>query len=125
MKAHRMHKTRGFKGWCQKTCRQAWGLPGGTPSANAAWDAIPAKYRNYDPATAPVGAPHFWRSRTFGHVALQSDRKGYIYSTDAPVSDYVGEVKLEWISQHWKRQTYLGWSSYYVGTKLNLEVMPK
>lgn len=125
MKAHRMHKTKGFKGWCLKTCRQAWGLPGGIPSAKKAWEGVPAKYRHYDPDSAPVGAPHFWVSPTFGHVALQSDRKGYIYSTDAPQSDYVGEVPLTWISRHWKRQRYVGWASQFQGVDLDLKVMPK
>lgn len=107
----------GVKGLCLRTCRLAWDLPGGSPSAIAEWNEIPAKYKNTDPDKAPIGYPHFWKVGKYGHVALQAEHEGYVWSTDAPVSNKVGLVDILWFSKHWRAQ-YLGWSSYFRGHEL-------
>ena len=100
----------GVKGMCLRTCRLAWGLPADQPSAIKEWESIPAKFKHTDPNTAPVGAPHFWRGGKYGHVAIQAEHEGYVWSTDAPTSNKVGLVDILWFKTKW-RYTYLGWSS--------------
>lgn len=114
----------GFRGYCHRTCQNAWGLPRLHASAIDAWNAVPKARRNSDPTKAPIGAPHFWAGGAYGHVALQSDRKGYAIGTDAPAGDFVGEVPLTFFSKHWGK-TYLGWASNYNGVDLQLNAMPK
>jgi hypothetical protein len=114
----------GLKGWCQKTCRGAWELPAGLPSAKAAWSAVPAAHRHTDPSKAPIGAPHFWLGGAFGHVALQSDKKGIVISTDSPATNRVGEVPIDYFAKHWGKK-YAGWASNYMKQDLTLTEMPK
>jgi len=114
----------GFKGWCHKTCQNAWKLPVKYNSAIDAWHHVPASAKHTDMTNVPVGAPIFFEIGKFGHVVLQSDKKGYVISTDAPKSDFVGEVPLEWFKKHWGVEP-LGWASVYNDTKLQLEVLPK
>ena len=113
----------GVQGLCQKTCHEAWGLPATAPDAISAWNAVPKAARHTDWTKAPIGAPHFWSGGLHGHVALQSDRKGYVISTDAPVTNYVGTVVLNWFHEHWGK-VYLGWASNYDGFDLQLGAMP-
>jgi hypothetical protein len=124
MKYKMDHHISGVQGYCQKICHEAWGLPGGQPDAISAWNAVPKAARHTDASKAPIGAPHFWAGGAHGHVALQSDRKGVVISTDAPVADHVGEVSVDWFHQHWGK-TYLGWASNYMGTDLQLSDLPK
>lgn len=120
----------GVKGMCLKTCRLAWGLPGGTPSAIMAWNSVPPAHRHRDPMKAPIGAPHFWTGsrgalKKYGHIALQAEHEGFVWSTDAPDTDKVGLVHLDWFQKKWGA-TYLGWSSMLNGEKLPLgEEAPK
>lgn len=116
----------GFKNKCHRTCQNAWHLPVMYPSAIAAWNAIPATAKNKDPKLAPIGVPHFWTAPgdPYGHVALQSAKRGIVISTDAPITDYVGEVPLTWFTSHWGK-SYLGWASVYNGVKLHTDGMPR
>ena len=57
-------------------------------------------------------------------LPLGADKKGIIISTDAPVTNYVGEVPIGWFAQHWGK-TYLGWASNYNTKDLQLTEMPK
>jgi hypothetical protein len=107
----------GFAGWCLRTCRIAWGLPSDQPSAIREWESIPLSKKSRKWWLAPVGAPHFWAGGKFGHVALQSGVKGYVWSTDAPVNDKVGKVKLGWFKKNWN-YTYLGWSREFQNVQL-------
>lgn len=109
----------GVKGFCLRTCRLAWGLPADQPSAIKEWESIPAKFRNTNPNTAPVGAPHFWRGGKYGHVALQAEHEGYVWTTDLPVPNKVGLVDIDVINRKW-RYTYLGWSSSFQNNALPL-----
>ena len=115
----------GVRGRCHKTCQDAWGLPVMYTSALDAWNHTPPEARHTDPNTAPIGVPHFWHNANdlYGHVALQSDKKGIVISTDAPTTDYVGEVPLTWFTSHWNK-TYLGWASVYNGVQLHTDGMP-
>lgn len=110
-------------GICHKTCQDAWGLPVRYASALDAWNHVPKNARHTDPTKAPIGAPHFWDTG-YGHVALQSDKKGIVISTDAPNPTHVGEVPLEWITKHWGKK-YLGWASVYNDVELQLLDMPQ
>lgn len=117
-------KAGGVKGLCLKTCRTAWGLPGGVPSAAAAWKSIPPSHKHSDPTKAPVGAPHFWTGRRgalakYGHIALQAEHENFVWSTDAPVTDRVGLVDIEWFEKKWGAK-YLGWTDMLQGQKLPL-----
>jgi hypothetical protein len=114
----------GVQGRCHATCQNAWGLPVKYASAIDAWNHVPAKARNTDATKAPVGAPHFFDGGIYGHVVLQSDKKGYVIGTDAPTNNYVGEVKLDWFAKHWGKK-YLGWASVYNDVQLQLKDMPK
>lgn len=111
-------------GICHKTCQDAWGLPVKYASAIDAWNHVPKNHRHTDPTKAPIGAPHFWSGGSFGHVALQSNRKGYVLTTDAPNPGHVGEVKLTYFPKYWGKK-YLGWASMYNDVELQLEDMPQ
>ena len=124
MKKFMVNHTTGVQGYCHRTCQNAWGLPHKYASALDAWNHIPAKAKNTDPTKAPIGAPHFFDGGLYGHVVLQSDKKGIVIGTDAPVADYVGEVPLNWFAKHWGKK-YLGWSSVYNDESLQLKDMPK
>lgn len=114
----------GVKGYCLRTCRQAWGLPPQDESAIKEWESIPAnrKFKNWK--DAPIGAPHFWAGGQYGHIALQSNKKGYVISTDAPISDKIGIVPIGWFAKRW-RYRYLGWTTELQDSKLPLGVVPK
>lgn len=107
----------GVKGMCLKTCRLAWGLPADEPSAIEEWRSIPLKHRHSDKLTAAVGAPHFWGPKNklsgrFGHVAIQAEHEGFVWTTDLPTPDRVGLVHIDLISKRWG-MPYLGWSSQF------------
>jgi len=123
MKQLMVSHAKGFQGYCHRTCQNAWGLPARNASAIDAWGAVPKADRHTDAAKAPIGAPHFFSGGAYGHVVLQSDKKGIVISTDAPTTDYVGEVPLTWFTTHWGKH-YLGWASSYNGVILQLKEMP-
>lgn len=123
MKKHMVNHERGFQGHCHMTCQNAWGLPVKYASAIDAWNHIPKQHRHTDPTKAAIGAVHFYEGGNYGHVVIQSDKKGIVIGTDAPVTDYVGEVPVMWFVQHWGKK-YLGWSDYYNDTNLQLGTMP-
>jgi hypothetical protein len=108
---------RGVKGYCLKICRQAWKIPVKYPSAIVAWNNIPRKHKFIDPMKAPVGATHFWKGGKFGHVAIQSDKSGYVWSTDLPIKDRVGKIYYTEITKRW-RFKYLGWTTQLNGVDL-------
>jgi len=114
----------GVQGRCHATCQNAWGLPVKYASALDAWNHVPAKARHTDASKAPVGAPHFFDGGLYGHVVLQSGKKGIVIGTDAPTNNYVGEVSLTWFAKHWGKK-YLGWASVYNDVQLQLKDMPK
>jgi hypothetical protein len=118
------HHRSGVQGRCHATCQNSWGLPVKYASAIDAWNHVPKDARHTDPSKAPIGAPHFFEGGLYGHVVLQSDKKGIVISTDAPVADFVGEVPLNWFVTHWGKK-YLGWASVYNDTILQLPTMPK
>jgi hypothetical protein len=123
MKKHMVNHEHGFQGYCHRTCQNAWGLPAKYASAIDAWNSIPKEHKNTDPLKAPISAPHFYDGGHYGHVVLQSDKKGMVFSTDAPVTDFVGEVSWDWFVKHWGKK-YLGWSNYYNDEELQLGPMP-
>lgn len=114
----------GVQGYCLRTCRLAWGLGSDEGSAIAEWDSIPGRFKHTDPNAAPVGAPHFWTGskgalKRYGHVAIQAEHEGYVWSTDAPATNKVGLVDILWFKKHWNA-VYLGWSSQFQNTVLPL-----
>lgn len=106
-------------GECLHTCRTAWGLPGGSPSAAAQWESIPHSHRHFGPA--PLGAPIFWTGGSvgYGHIAL-SDGHGSVWSTDLPVEAHVGLVSVPSVIESWPNHQLAGWSSMLEGYDLNL-----
>lgn len=119
MKDLAQNNATGVKGFCLRTCRLAWGLGSDEGSAIAEWNSIPDKFRNSDPNTAPIGAPHFWKGGKWGHVALQAEHEGYVWTTDLPVVNKVGLVDIRFINKKWGYK-YLGWSSQFQNKKLPL-----
>lgn len=109
----------GVKGFCLRTCRLAWGLGSDEGSAIKEWESIPQRFKHTNPMTAPVGAPHFWAGGKFGHVALQAEHEGYVWTTDLPVTNKVGLVDIKYINLRWKYR-YLGWSEQFQNVKLPL-----
>jgi hypothetical protein len=110
---------RGVNNRCLQTVRIAWGLPSEDPSAIAEWNSIPINRRRYDPLKAPIGAPHFWKGGKYGHVAMQAEHEGFVWTTDLPDKDRVGLVASPYINKRWKYQ-YLGWSLELQNAKLPL-----
>lgn len=123
MKRLSLTGARGVKGWCLKTCRLAWDLGVDEESAIKEWESIPDRFKNDKPNQAPVGAPHFWRVGKFGHVAIQSEERGKVWSTDAPVGDMIGLVGIPWFERKWGAE-YLGWSSQFQNKRLPLDDEP-
>jgi len=107
------------QGLCLKTCRQAWKLSAKYPSAISAWDNTPKKNKFSDPMKAPLGATHFWKGGKFGHVAIQSDKPGYVWTTDLPVKDTVGKIYYTGVNDAWGSK-YLGWTTQLNGVDLNV-----
>jgi hypothetical protein len=116
--------TAGFQGWCHKTCQNAWGLPVKYASAIDAWNHIPKEARHTDFENAPIGAPIFFNIGKFGHVVIQSDKKGVVIGTDSPKKDFVGEVPLTWFKKNWGVEP-LGWASIYNDVKLTMKKLPE
>lgn len=115
------------KNRCLRYCRLAWDLPPQDASAWEEWQSIPESRKHRDPLAAPVGAPHFWKSplSKYGHIALQSEIQGFVYSTDAPKANRVGLVSFGWFKKRWRSYRYLGWATELQGRKLPLTVQPK
>lgn len=109
----------GVKGYCLRTCRLAWGLAPDEGSAIKEWESIPARNKRTDPMKAPVGAPHFWAGGKYGHVALQAEHEGYVWTTDLPVPNKVGLVDIKFVNKKWGYR-YLGWSTQFQNKKLPL-----
>jgi len=114
----------GFKGWCLRTCNDAWALPHTAPSAIEAWHQTPAQHRHKDLKGIKVGAPIYFDGGAYGHIVLQSKRAGYVISTDAPTPDYIGEVPYSWFEKHWGYKL-LGWADHFCGQDLVLTDYPK
>jgi len=123
MNVWRLNHKAGFLGHCHKTCQDAWGLPVKYASAIDAWNHVPKEHRHTDPKKAAIGAVHFWDGGLYGHVAMQSDKKGVVIGTDSPQPDFIGEVRIEWFEKHWGKK-YLGWASQYNDVDLQLTKMP-
>jgi hypothetical protein len=107
------------QGLCLKTCRQAWKLPAKYPSAISAWDNTPKKNKFNDPMKAPQGATHFWKGGKFGHVAIQSHKPGYVWTTDLPDKNKIGLGYYTIVQDRWKYK-YLGWTNKLNGVDLNV-----
>lgn len=112
----------GVKGMCLRTIQSAWAVPAVAPSAIAAWRMIPANERHTDRNTAGVGACHFWTGRKgglakYGHIAMQAEHEGFVWSTDVPVADRVGLVHIDYFEKNWGA-IYLGWSTNLEGFRL-------
>jgi hypothetical protein len=114
-----MSGKRGVKGMCLKTCRLAWQIPAKYPSAIIAWNNTPKKHKFTDPMKAPVGVTHFWKGGKFGHVAIQSSKSGYVWSTDLPIKDTVGRIYYTEVEKAWGSK-YLGWTTQLNGVDLNV-----
>ena len=114
----------GVQGYCLRTCREAWGLPGDEASAIKEWHSIPADNRFKTRwSQIPVGAPVFFEGGEFGHVALASGIPGFVWSTDAPKADRIGLVHMSWFARRW-RYRYLGWADQFQNQKLPLKGRP-
>lgn len=80
------------------------------PDANHSWTY--AQQKVYA-GTPPPGAPVYWRSGVYGHIAL-SLGGGYCRSTDWPYKGSVGTVSISRMTSAWG-MTYRGWSRDYAG----------
>lgn len=80
------------------------------PDANHSWTY--AQQKMYS-GTPPAGAPVYWRSGVYGHIAL-SLGGGYCRSTDWPSKGSVGTVSIFRITSAWG-MGYRGWSRDYAG----------
>lgn len=123
MRAYSLLTAGGFAGYCLRTCRRAWGLPPHAPSAVAEWDSISLKHRHTYTAATPIGAPVFWDTAIgkFGHVAIQSAKAGYIWSTmNGRFGDRVKLVPISFF-----HVPPAGWSDLFCGESLPLNEIPK
>lgn len=103
-----------YQGMCLKFVRQMWGLPGGWPDANAAWEAVPDQHR-HGGASLP-GSVIFWSVGEHGHCAL-SIGHGFCLSTDIRRRGKIDVVPTVLISTVWRAQLR-GWSSWLNGQAL-------
>lgn len=116
--AARMHKwskegRTGVAGYCLKICREAWNLPPDEISAIKEWESIPPRHRHKVRwALIPIGYPVFFEGGEFGHVAIQSQFPGFVWSTDAPTKDRIGLVHVSFFRRKW-RYRYLGYSTQF------------
>lgn len=120
MQQWHIERKTGVKGMCLKTCRLAWNISAKYPSAISAWDNTPKKNKFIDPMSAPIGATHFWKGGRFGHVAIQSHKAGYIWSTDIPDKDFIGLTYYTSVKDKWGYK-YLGWTNKLNGVDLNVK----
>jgi len=107
----------GVKGMCLKTCRQAWGIAAKYPSAISAWNNTRNSDKNLCATEAPTGYPHFWKGGKYGHVCLQSDKVGYVWSTDLPTRNRIGLIHIDVVNKKWGYK-YLGWTKTLNGQRL-------
>jgi hypothetical protein len=114
----------GVKGFCLKTCREAYALPAKYPSAIIAWKNTPKKFKHKDPKLAPIGACHFYEGGKYGHIVLQSGMKNKVYGTDLPISDRIGLHHRNLPTRRWGYK-YLGWTNWLNGHELKLGGMPE
>ena len=122
MRSLALHGASGVKNKCLQTCRLAWGLPAQDPSAIAEWRSIPEAHKRYSIDDIPVGAPVFFTKKgsRYGHITIAAAQHGFVWSTDAPVTDRVGLVRIGWFMDHW-RYKFLGWSTELNGKQLPLD----
>lgn len=118
-KWHQERKT-GFKGFCLRTVRLAWGIRAKYPSAITAWQNTPNKNKFKDAESAPIGALHFWQGGRFGHVAMQSHKPVYVWTTDLPEKDLIGLAHYSIVNDKWGYK-YLGWTNKLNGVDLNVQ----
>ena len=114
-------KKTGVKGMCLKYCRLAYDIPPKYPSAIQAWKG--SKRKVLDANLAPVGAAHFWEIGKFGHISIQSRQFGKVWSTDAPHTDRIGKVSIDWFEKRWGAK-YLGWTNEVNGKRIPLSELP-
>lgn len=107
------------QGLCLKTCREAWKINAKYPSAISAWNNTPKKHKHLDATKAPIGATHFWKGGKFGHIAIQSHKPGYVWSTDLLVKNRIGRIHLSVVEDKWNFK-YLGWTTQLNGVDLNV-----
>ena len=88
----------------------------GYASANAHWDAIPAKYK-HSGNNPPAGALVFWSVGDFGHVAL-SVGGGKVASTDIKRQGHVDVVPISLVATKWNAR-YRGWTDPYFHGKVH------
>lgn len=106
----------GWRGWCLRASRTAWGLPGGWNSANDWWAAVPAAHRHSWSTAPPLGAPVFFAGGNWGHIGL-SDGRGGLWHTDGPTADRIGHTSINWPRDRWGFRNG-GWASWLNGRAL-------
>jgi len=116
---------------CLQTVVALWALSNPhlwTPNANKAFLAVPKKLIRLDPTKAPVGAVHWYVSRTGkgdGHVTIQSDVKWHEWSTDTPHPNHVGLQAHDYFTHSWGWNLYYrGWSPWLEGITLPVKALP-
>lgn len=82
----------------------------GLANANESWAAAVLKVYA---GTPPPGAPVYWQSGRYGHIAL-SLGGGWVRSTDIPSLGRIGNITIGDLSREWGA-TYRGWSRDYAG----------
>ena len=102
-----------WKGLCQSSCRQAYGLPAWAPSATQAWHSVKDKYKvkckdHTDKswwAAIPRGAIIYSTAGQYGHAWIaDDDMTGW--SVDYKRNGYIDRVEIR----------LKGWNSYYAAT---------
>lgn len=110
--------TTGWRGFCLRASRTAWGLPGGWESANAWWAAVPPEHRHPWSDRPPLGAPVYFAGGSWGHIGL-ADGAGNLWHTDAPTVDRIGRTVISWPVDRWGFRP-VGWASWLNGAVLPL-----
>ena len=109
MEQHK-HRTTGWKGMCQSSVRQSYGVPAWANSAIHAWERIPHRHRSAggSPQEAPAGAALYMAIGTYGHAALAGWHPDICWSVDYWRTDLIGTAPRDF--HRWHGIEYLGWS---------------
>jgi len=104
--ANARRQTHNVPNTCLMVVRGWLEIPSQQPDANDAWRA--AKHKHPGDRNPPRGAPVFWDSSQYGHIAL-AVTQDLFRSTDTKSSGHVATVSDRWHDVNWHK-TYLGWT---------------
>ena len=112
--ANARRQTSNIPNTCLMVVRGWLEIPAQQPDANDAWRV--ARHKHPGDRNPPRGAPVFWNTSEFGHIAL-AITKDLFRSTDTKSSGHVATVSDRWHDINWNKH-YLGWTEDLNGVEI-------